>query len=110
MNVLVEIASLVTPTIALFAFFGYFWRKHVLPFMVEQMSGLMEQRTTAAIVKKELTMNGGGSVKDLVSQIGPNHEEALGHWKTLEQSDLTTQRRLARIEATLKLPPYDEKP
>lgn len=110
MTIWVELASLVTPTLALFALFGYLWRKHVKPFMVEQMSGLMEQRITAMIVKKELTLNGGGSVKDLVSRIGPNHEEALAHWKTLELADTVTQRRLARIEATLKLPPHDEKP
>ena len=91
----IQLAQLVTPIITICGIAGWFWKRRIVPFMVDQMGGLMEQRVTNAIVKKELTFNGGGSVKDLVSEIRPNHEEARGHWRELGA-------RLAGIEAREK--------
>lgn len=54
------------------------WRKHVKPFLVEQLS--------------ELQANGGASMRDLMQRvpaiqesINQNHEDAQAHWAKLEK-------------------------
>jgi len=92
MTLILELGALVSPTVILCGLASLFWRKRFLPYMAEQTSALMEQqvaarleaRVTAATVAKELTRNGGDSVKDLVATIRPNHQEAQRHWEKIE--------------------------
>lgn len=84
MPIWLELASLVSPTILLCAAGGYWWRKKIKPSITDLMVALVEQRLANAIITKELTPNGGGSIKDLVSQIRPNHRAAQEHWEKIE--------------------------
>ncbi len=97
-------ASNLAGLVVLAAAMGVFWHKKVKP--------------VVDIITAQLRPNGGGSLLDKVNRIDPNHEEARGHWKTLEMADETLsqslreinvrlargERRFSRIEDKLDLP------